>query len=52
MNDSSVSQVSLKTVLKQPAYLLFYVRDPASIQKHTKINVSLHIIMFFLYIYI
>ncbi|ORX62482.1 cysteine proteinase, partial [Anaeromyces robustus] len=39
MNDSSVSQVSLKTVLKQPAYLLFYVRDPSSINKMpTKIN--------------
>jgi len=33
MNDSSVSQVSLKTVLRQPAYLLFYVRDPSSIGK-------------------
>jgi len=39
MNDSSVSQVSLKTVLRQPAYLLFYVRDPSSINKNSsKIN--------------
>lgn len=27
MNDSSVMQVSLTTVLKQPAYILFYQRD-------------------------
>jgi len=39
MNDSSVSQVSLKTVLRQPAYLLFYVRDPSSINRNpSKIN--------------
>jgi len=42
MNDSSVSQVSLKTVLRQPAYLLFYVRDPSSIGKSsTKATVSI-----------
>ncbi|KAG4089138.1 cysteine proteinase [Neocallimastix lanati (nom. inval.)] len=41
MNDSSVSQVSIKTVLRQPAYLLFYVRDPSSIKTNsTKINVN------------
>ncbi|ORX45038.1 cysteine proteinase [Piromyces finnis] len=59
MNDSSVSQVSLKTVLRQQAYLLFYVRDPSSIKKHSKVNTCFTVIeyskyrgggVFFIYI--
>jgi hypothetical protein len=32
MDDSSVSQVSLQTVLKQQAYLLFYIQTPPKSQ--------------------
>jgi len=31
MNDTSVSQVGVHNVLKQQAYMLFYVRDSAGV---------------------
>ena len=41
MNDSDVQQVSLQTVLKQSAYMLFYVRESQPIRKTASIKKTL-----------